>query len=115
MDEKVTPSCGDIYKDLGVEPPRMMPATFPAVSCFLDQYVLNSFPDAYYSYPLSIFENEWITKDMVRAVMRKLRDRGFVDYNRSLFDDDGKVAGSGYQLTKAGVLYLANLQTGTPQ
>lgn len=39
----------------------------------------------------------------VRRACRSLKKKGFVNYIRGLFDDDGMVAGSGYCATEEGV------------
>lgn len=38
----------------------------------------------------------------VRRVVRALARKGLAEYHRGLFDDDGRVAGSGYCISKAG-------------
>ncbi len=39
----------------------------------------------------------------VRRAVRSLARRGFAEYMRGLFDEDGKVAGSGYACTTEGL------------
>lgn len=93
--------------------PGKMDRTYPAVRDFLDrhvlQYMVDCAPDGYdfYGFPLQCFTNEWITKDMVRAICRNLTDRGFAQFHRGgLFDEDGMTAGSGYSVTDKGREHL---------
>jgi len=62
-----------------------------------------------WAFPLSVFVDEHITKDMAGAICRNLRNRGLVTFERGLFSEDGIVAGSGYAITKAGREYLETL------
>lgn len=55
------------------------------------------------------FTNEWITRDIARAILRGLTDRGFCVYERGLFNEDGRIAGSGYGITSKGVEYYKRL------
>lgn len=92
---------------------------FPTIQRFLDRYVLremaDSTPSGYtsseWAFPLRHFVNDWITKDMARAICRSLTDRGFATYRRGLFNDDGEVGGAGYGITDKGVAYLAELNS----
>lgn len=43
-----------------------------------------------------------MNKKDVRRACRSLARKGLAAYERGLFDEDGKVAGSGYYCTKAG-------------
>ena len=78
---------------------------YPDVKDFLDLHILAYMGD-WYAYGLSCFTNEWINKDMAGAICRDLRNRGYVTFERGLFNEDGEVAGSGYAITKAGKKYL---------
>jgi len=51
-----------------------------------------------------------IKREMARAVVRDLTDRGMALYMRGLFSDDGMVAGAGYGITEKGMRYLAALE-----
>jgi len=42
----------------------------------------------------------------VRRAVRSLARKGYAEYVRGLFDDDGMVAGSGYCITKKGHEFL---------
>lgn len=48
------------------------------------------------------FTNDWLSRDMVSALLKDLTRRGLCRYRRGLFDDDGMVAGAGYGITRAG-------------
>lgn len=63
----------------------------------------------FWAFPLNAFVDENITKDMAGAICRNLRNRGFVTFERGLFDDEGRPAGSGYAITKAGREYLQSI------
>lgn len=58
---------------------------------------------------LHCFTNEWVTRDMARALCRSLTDRGYCRYMRGLFTEDDEVAGAGYAITPKGVAYLDEL------
>lgn len=60
-------------------------------------------------YRLSLFEGEFMTRDMARGFLRDLTDKGFCRYGQGLFCDDGQVAGSGYAITQAGLDYWKQL------
>lgn len=62
-----------------------------------------------WAFPLNCFVDEHITKDMAGAICRNLRNRGYVTFERGLFDDSGYPAGSGYAITKAGREYLQSI------
>ncbi len=49
-----------------------------------------------------IEEEAKLDRKSVQAACKTLRAKGFAEYHRGLMDDDGKVAGSGYCLTRAG-------------
>lgn len=44
-----------------------------------------------------------LDRSQVKRSVRSLARKGFAEYVRGLFDDDGMVAGSGYCATRAGV------------
>jgi len=44
-----------------------------------------------------------IPKEVVRGILRTLREEGKVDFTRGLWTEDGEPAGSGYCLTVAGL------------
>ena len=94
------------------ERPEQMDATFPAVRDFLDLYVLGMIEghgsmarDGEWFFSLGWFTNEWVTRDMARAICRGLTDRGLCHWRRGLFTEDGEVAGSGYGITREGIEY----------
>lgn len=102
-------------------PTPQMDATYQAVRAFLDRHVLQYCADHgagtdfdWLAFHLRCFENEWITKDMARAICRDLRDRGYMRFERGLFTEDGETAGSGYRITTAGREYLATLIRSLP-
>lgn len=104
-----------------LHPTPQMDATYPAVRAFLDRHVLQYCADNdhgttydWIAFHLRCFENEWITKDMARAICRDLRDRGFLRFERGLFFDDGTTAGAGYRITDAGREYLETLTRSLP-
>jgi len=43
-----------------------------------------------------------LKRDVVRRACRSLKRKGFAQFGRGLWTDDGEVAGSGYACTKAG-------------
>lgn len=59
------------------------------------------FVDTYYG--LGVFAYGGVTKEMARAVLRGMTDRGLCQYKSGLFSDDGEPRGSGYAPTHAGV------------
>lgn len=61
-------------------------------------------------YRLSMFEGDYITRDMARALLRNLTDRGYCRFRRGLFTEDGEVAGSGYGITGKGIEHLKELE-----
>lgn len=96
--------------------PEQMDITYPAVQAALDRHVIQQMAESGGSFGpletcwgLSWFTNDWITKDMARALLRNLTDRGFCYFSRGLFDEDGQVAGAGYGLTKKGLDYYEEL------
>lgn len=95
---------------------EQMDSTYPAVMAFLDRHFVQHMAECggysspcEWCFPLACFTNEWITRDMARAVLRSLTDRGYCQYRRGLFNEDGEVAGSGYGLTQKGVDYYQEL------
>lgn len=60
-------------------------------------------------YGLAFFMNDWVTKDLARALLRDLTDRGLCHFHRGLFNDDGVPAGSGYGVTEKGLEYYQEL------
>jgi hypothetical protein len=51
----------------------------------------------------TIAEIGGIDPKKVRRAVRSLARKGYAEYVRGLFDDEGKTAGSGYCCTRAGV------------
>lgn len=95
---------------------RQMDRTYPAVQAFLDRHIIQEMVEAGGSFgPLetcwgiSLFVNDWITRDMARAILRSLTDRGYCFYARGLFTEDGEAAGAGYGLTPKGLEYYDRL------
>lgn len=87
--------------------------SYPAVQAFLDRHVLQYMHENsggrghdWTAFHLRCFVNDWITKDMARAICRSLTDRGFARYERGLWNEDGETAGAGYRITDAGREYL---------
>lgn len=99
------------------ESPPTIPATYPSVQKFLDRHVLQhmeelrhpSYGRSGYAFYLDCLVNEWITKDMARAICRSLTDRGFCFYMRGLWSEDGMPGGAGYGITDKGAAYLETL------
>ena len=97
--------------------PDMMPATYSAVQRFLDQHVLQHMEESRdhgwgrseYAFHLGCFVNEWITRDMARAICRSLTDRGYAFYMRGLWSEDGMPGGAGYGITDKGADYLETI------
>lgn len=91
--------------------------TYPDVQMFLDRHVLQimeetrngSFRRHEYAFHLSCFVNDWITKDMARAICRSLTDRGYAFYMRGLWSEEGYPGGAGYGITDKGAEYLETL------
>lgn len=51
---------------------------------------------------LKFVQNETgIGRELVRAILRQLRDKGLAIYGSGLWTDDGEVAGAGYAATPA--------------
>ena len=90
--------------------------TYSEVQKFLDRHVLQrmeetrdlSFGRQEYAFPLGCFVNEWVTKDMARAICRSLTDRGYAFYMRGLWGEEGP-GGAGYGITDKGAAYLETL------
>ena len=91
--------------------------TYPEVQKFLDRHVLQYMDECRdggykrheYAFHLQCFVNEWITKDMARAICRSLTDRGYCFYMRGLWSEDGEPGGAGYGITNKGAAYLETL------
>jgi hypothetical protein len=49
-----------------------------------------------------------IDREVLRGLMRSLRNRGFTQYGTG-FNEDGMINGAGYSLTLEGVTYLMGL------
>lgn len=64
--------------------------------------------DTYYN--LRYLVSDAIDRELARALLRSLTDRGFCQYHRGLFTDDGYLAGSGYGITRRGRKYRAALE-----
>lgn len=45
-------------------------------------------------------------KEVVRAIVRGLTDKGLAQYGRGLSTEDGEVAGAGYAITGSGLSLL---------
>lgn len=60
-------------------------------------------------YHLAAFETELIPREIARAILRDLTDRGLCHFRRGLFDEDGVVAGAGYGITLKGIAYHEEL------
>lgn len=95
---------------------NQMDRTYGAVQSFLDRHIIQDMAESGGSFgPLetcwgiSAFVNEWLTRDMVRAILRSLTDRGYCYYARGLFTEGGEVAGAGYGLTAKGLDYYNRL------
>lgn len=54
----------------------------------------------------TIAERSGIEPHLVRRVVRSLARKGFAQYERGLFTEDGVTAGSGYRCTQAGHDFL---------
>jgi hypothetical protein len=51
---------------------------------------------------------------IIRRTVRSLARKGFAEYGRGLWNDDGRMAGSGYCCTKAGLAALPQAQCNKP-
>ncbi len=65
-----------------------------------------------YAFHLRCFVNDWVTKEMARAICRSLTDRGYAFYMRGLWSDEGYPRGAGYGITDKGAEYLDTLCAG---
>lgn len=54
------------------------------------------------SYARTVAKKVGIEENKARNALRSLKRKGFVDYQRGLFDDEGKVAGSGWRVNLKG-------------
>lgn len=74
--------------------------------------VLKAYRDRALDYPDSFFGFRSLCGDTgfdykkVRRISRLLRREGLLEYECGLFDPDGRVAGSGYRITKRGQTLL---------
>lgn len=89
---------------------------YPAAQAFLDRHVLQYMHgnsggrgSDWTAFYLRCFVNDWITKDMARAICRSLTVRGYACYERRLWTEDGETAGAGYRITEAGREYLKQI------
>lgn len=58
--------------------------------------------DEWYTGIQRVSEALGIPREIARAVLRVLRQRGLVAYKSGLWTEDGEMAGAGYGITKAG-------------
>ena len=93
-----------------------MDISYPEVKSFLDRHIIQTMAEADAPYGplcvcfhLSRFTNDWITKEMARAIVRDLTDRGMCRYAKGLMNEDGEVVGSGYGLTQKGLNYYEEI------
>lgn len=64
--------------------------------------ILEAIGDWEYSFSYKYIVSEsGLDLDEVKSIIKKLRNDGYVKYNRGLIDDDGMVAGSGHGLNRA--------------
>lgn len=96
-------------------PPRLPVGTL--VKC-LDRFVLQTMVDCSpgdpteWAFGFGYLGDGYVHRDIIRGVCRSLTERGFCIYRRSLFNDDGEVAGSGYGITREGIEYYKTLIEG---
>ena len=64
----------------------------------------------FYYHFSGITEETELELRLVRRACRSLAKKGLAEFKRGLFDDEGKVAGSGYGCTKAGADWLAGVE-----
>jgi len=68
--------------------------------------------DEHYSesclYSSGVVDLTGLSRLQARRAIKSLVRRGMAELQRGLFDDDGKIAGSGYSCTKAGHEILRN-------
>jgi hypothetical protein len=62
--------------------------------------------EAYY-YTRIVARKSHLSYRLTRICLRALVRKGLVDYGRGLMDDDGMLAGSGYQISQKGRAHLA--------
>ena len=102
--------------------PDMMPATYSAVQRFLDRHILQYMEEnrdhtwmrSDYAFTLRCFVNDWVTKDMARAICRSLTDRGYAFYMKGLWSEDNMPGGAGYGITDKGYEYYLTLFEDSP-
>lgn len=68
-------------------------------------YLAEEYEECAY-YFRSIVKHTALELKDVRRACRSLSKKGYAEYRRGLFDDDGMVAGSGYQATRDGALLV---------
>jgi len=87
--------------------------TMPQAVKFMEdwclQYMDEMTPAGYdlWGFSLNCFATDNFTRDMARAILRRLTDKGLATFMRGLFTEDGIPAGSGYGITDKGRLSLA--------
>lgn len=74
-------------------------------TCLRSVYERASGEQGYGVYFRAVVEDTGFTLDQVRRSVRACARKGLTEHVRGLFDEDGRVAGSGYGLTPAGISY----------
>src|SRR5690242_15607070 len=78
--------------------PKVSATELRALEILADHYL----DDCDCLYFATIADKSGIEPSKIRRVVRSLARKGYAQYVRGLFDDEGQVAGSGYSCTRAG-------------
>jgi Mn-dependent DtxR family transcriptional regulator len=62
-----------------------------------------------------IAKRSGLDPSLVRRTVRSLARKGFAEYGRGLWTDEGEMAGSGYCCTKAGAAALPPAESAPPE
>lgn len=90
--------------------------TYPEARRFFDRHILQMmaergapFGRTETFFPIRSFTNDWLPKEMARGLLRDLAERGYCQFQRGLFTEDGEAAGAGYGITEDGLAYYREL------
>ena len=97
-----------------VEAGLTMPQAIGFMERWCLQYMDEMTPSGYdgWGFHLNCFTSDDFTREMARAILRGLTDKGLAYYMRGLFTEDVVPAGSGYGITDKGRALIAGGRDG---